>query len=297
MISVKDLDNDGSITMGKDVLQQEFTGLQDGLGFTEAPWIYRQQDADGNYTGKYYLFGAFGWREQMGYATSDSMYGPWTWGGIIMEPTATSNTNHPSVIDFKGKTYFIYHNGSLVWGSGFRRSVCVSEMTFNEDGTVPYIDETSTGLTGTASFITTADNKYLGYTAFSNPSDDASYPLKKQLTVTADGADLKTTQWEIEKGKSDSTNENYVSIQAVYKPGLYLCVDGTNVVLTQQDTTSTALAKKMTFKTVEAIDGTEGNISFESVSTPGYFITVSGDNITLTDGSNTANCSFSVTNK
>ena len=297
MISVKDLDNDGSITMDKDVLQQEFTGLQDGLGFTEAPWIYRQQDVDGNYTGKYYLFGAFGWREQMGYATSDSMYGPWTWGGIIMEPTATSNTNHPSVIDFKGKTYFIYHNGSLVWGSGFRRSVCVSEMTFNEDGTVPYIDETSTGLTGTASFITTADNKYLGYTAFSNPSDDASYPLKKQLTVTADGADLKTTQWEIEKGKSDSTNENYVSIQAVYKPGLYLCVDGTNVVLTQQDTTSTALAKKMTFKTVEAIDGTVGKVSFESVSTPGYFITVSGDNITLTDGSNTAKCSFSVTNK
>ena len=154
-----------------------------------------------------------------------------------------------------------------------------------------------TDLTGTASFITTADNKYLGYTAFSNPSDDASYPLKKQLTVTADGADLKTTQWEIEKGKSDSTNENYVSIQAVYKPGLYLCVDGTNVVLTQQDTTSTALAKKMTFKTVEAIDGTVGKVSFESVSTPGYFITVSGDNITLTDGSNTTNCSFSVTNK
>ena len=297
MISVKDLDEDGSIQMGKDILQQKFDGLPDGLGFTEAPWIYRQQDENGNYTGKYYLFGAFGWREQMGYATSDSMYGPWTWGGIIMEPTATSNTNHPSVIDFKGKTYFIYHNGDLVWGSGFRRSVCVSEMTFNEDGTVPYIDETSTGLTGTASFITTADNKYLGYTAFSNPSDDASYPLKKQLTVTADGADLKTTQWEIEKGKSDSTNENYVSIQAVYKPGLYLCVDGTNVVLTQQDTTSTALAKKMTFKTVEAIDGTVGKVSFESVSTPGYFITVSGDNITLTDGSNTANCSFSVTNK
>ena len=297
MISVKDLDEDGSIQMGKDILQQKFDGLPDGLGFTEAPWIYRQQDENGNYTGKYYLFGAFGWREQMGYATSDSMYGPWKWGGIIMEPTATSNTNHPAVIDFNGKTYFIYHNGSLVWGSGFRRSVCVSEMTFNEDGTVPYIDETSTGLTGTASFITTADNKYLGYTAFSNPSDDASYPLKKQLTVTADGADLKTTQWEIEKGKSDSTNENYVSIQAVYKPGLYLCVDGTNVVLTQQDTTSTALAKKMTFKTVEAIDGTVGKVSFESVSTPGYFITVSGDNIILTDGSNTANCSFSVTNK
>lgn len=297
MISVKDLDNNGSITMTNDIKEQEFTGLQDGLGFTEAPWIYRQQDTDGNYTGKYYLFGAFGWREQMGYATSDSMYGPWTWGGIIMEPTATSNTNHPSVIDFNGKTYFIYHNGSLVWGSGFRRSVCVSEMTFNDDGTIPYIDETSTGLTGTASFITTSDKKYIGYTPFSNPSDDASYPIKKQFTITADGADLKTTQWEIEKGKSDSSNENYVSIQSVYKPGLYICSDGTNIVLTQQDTTSHSLAKKMTFKTVEAIDGTDGKISFESVSKPGYFITVSDGNIMLTDGSTAENCSFTITNK
>ena len=297
MISVNDLDEDGSIQMGKDILQQKFDGLPDGLGFTEAPWIYRQQDADGNYTGKYYLFGAFGWREQMGYATSDSMYGPWKWGGVIMEPTATSNTNHPAVIDFNGKTYFIYHNGSLVWGSGFRRSVCVSEMTFNEDGTVPYIDETSTGLTGTASVISTADNKYIGYTAFNNPSDDASYPLKKPLTATADGADLKTTQWEIEQGKLDSSNENYVSIQSVYKPGLYLCVKGKKVILTQQAKTDTVLARRMTFKTVKAIDGTDGNVSFESVSRPGYFITVSGKNITLTNGSNTANCSFSVTNK
>ena len=297
MISVKDLDEDGSIQMGKDILQQKFDGLPDGLGFTEAPWIYRQQDENGNYTGKYYLFGAFGWREQMGYATSDSMYGPWKWGGIIMEPTATSNTNHPAVIDFNGKTYFIYHNGSLVWGSGFRRSVCVSEMTFNEDGTVPYIDETSTGLTGTASVISTADNKYIGYTAFNNPSDDASYPLKKPLTATADGADLKTTQWEIEQGKLDSSNENYVSIQSVYKPGLYLCVKGKKVILTQQAKTDTVLARRMTFKTVKAIDGTDGNVSFESVSRPGYFITVSGKNITLTNGSNAANCSFSVTNK
>ena len=55
MISVKDLDEDGSIQMGKDILQQKFDGLPDGLGFTEAPWIYRQQDENGNYTGKYYF--------------------------------------------------------------------------------------------------------------------------------------------------------------------------------------------------------------------------------------------------
>ena len=68
-------------------------------------------------------------------------------------------------------------------------------------------------------------------------------------------------------------------------------------ILTQQAKTDTVLARRMTFKTVKAIDGTDGNVSFESVSRPGYFITVSGKNITLTNGSNAANCSFSVTNK
>ncbi|MCD8180946.1 MAG: family 43 glycosylhydrolase, partial [Firmicutes bacterium] len=295
MTSIKDINEDGEITTD-DIKEQEFTNLQTDLGFTEAPWIYRQTDEDGNYTGKYYLFAAFGWREQMGYATSDSMYGPWEFQGIIMEPTATSNTNHPSVIDFDGKTYFIYHNGSLPWGSGYRRVVCVEEMTFNEDGTVNYIDETSAGVSGAEIVrLSTSDGGYVYHENFSNSSSDSDYPLKKQILGGTVSGSTENSYWQIMPGKADETNENYVSIQSYNKPGLYICADGTSVILTQQDTTEDALARKMTFKTVEAINGEDGAVSFESVAKPGYFLTVkSSGTLALSDGTDTNACSFTI---
>ena len=51
-------------------------------------------------------------------------------------------TIHPGVIDFKGKTYFFYHNGQLPGGGGFNRSVCVEELKFNKDGSIPQLKMT-----------------------------------------------------------------------------------------------------------------------------------------------------------
>ena len=297
MTSVKDLNGDGSITMNDDIKQQTFTNLPDGLGFTEAPWIYRQKDSDGNYTGKYYLFAAFGWREQMGYATSDSMYGPWEWGGVLMPPTATSNTNHPSVIDFNGKTYFIYHNGSLPWGSGFRRSVCAEEFTINEDGSIDPIEETSKGISSSEVVeLITSNNpqSFIYHEDFVNPSGDADYPLKKQILAGSISdvlaGSIADSYWQIMPGKSDTENENYVSIQSFNKPGLYICTEGTSVILTQQATLDTGLAKRMTFKTVKGINGS--GTSFESVAKKGYFLTVKDGALTLSDGADADACSF-----
>ena len=105
-------------------------------------------------------------------------------------------------------------------------------MTFNEDGTVPYIDETSTGLTGTASVISATGQQIYIATAFNNPSDDASYPLKKPLTATADGADLKTTQWEIEQGKLDSSNESTFQFNPFINLDYISVVKGKKIILT-----------------------------------------------------------------
>ena len=70
----------------------------------------------------------------MAYATTDDiMTNSWEFGGVLMEPSATGNTNHMAVFDFKGHTYFVYHAGSLPHGSGFRRVACVEEITINED--------------------------------------------------------------------------------------------------------------------------------------------------------------------
>jgi arabinoxylan arabinofuranohydrolase len=57
-------------------------------------------------------------------------------------------TNHPGLVDYKGKSYFFYHNGTLPGGGGFTRSVCVEEFTFNPDGSFPTIKMTKEGPKG-----------------------------------------------------------------------------------------------------------------------------------------------------
>ncbi|NDV57118.1 glycoside hydrolase [Bacteroides sp. 519] len=54
-------------------------------------------------------------------------------------------TNHPGIVDYKGKSYFFYHNQSLS-NHGFRRSTCVEEFNFNADGTFPEIKPTGKGV-------------------------------------------------------------------------------------------------------------------------------------------------------
>lgn len=293
MISVKDLDGDGSVTMNNDI--KELTINNAAASFTEAPWLYRQQDENGNYYGKYYLFYAAGWREQMAYATADSILGDWEFGGILMPPTATSNTNHPSVIDFKGKTYFIYHNGALPWGFGFRRSVCVEEFEINADGTINPIEETSIGLTGTASVIKQGD-KFVYHENFINSGSDSEYPIYKLVNCGKDMANMLDAQWEILPGKADTANENYISIQAVNKPGLYMRDVKKKIQISQVDVDDTNgdVAKAMTFKTVKGLDGSDNGVSFESVSSPGYYVTSDASGLILTKGEDFAACTFEI---
>lgn len=105
--------------------------------YEEGPWLYKRNDL-------YYLLFAGGpISEHIGYSTSKSPVGPWKYQGKLMPTQGTSFTNHPGMIDFKGKTYFFYHNGALPGGSGFTRSVCVEEAKFNKDGTIVTMNMTS----------------------------------------------------------------------------------------------------------------------------------------------------------
>ena len=105
--------------------------------YEEGPWLYKRNDL-------YYLLFAGGpISEHIGYSTSKSPVGPWKYQGKLMPTQGTSFTNHPGIIDFKGKTYFFYHNGALPGGGGFTRSVCVEEAKFNKDGTIVPMNMTS----------------------------------------------------------------------------------------------------------------------------------------------------------
>lgn len=83
--------------------------------------------------------------EDIRYSTGPSATGPWTYKGVIMASAGASFTNHPGIIDFSGNSYFFYHNGALPGGSGYTRSVCVEQFTYNSDGTIPTLKMTTSG--------------------------------------------------------------------------------------------------------------------------------------------------------
>ena len=108
--------------------------------YTEAPWIHKKGDW-------YYLSYAYQFPEKIAYAMSKSVTGPWEFKGILNEVAGNSNTNHQSIIEYKGKDYFIYHNGSIpTHGGSFRRSVCVDRLYYNADGTMKRVIMTSEGI-------------------------------------------------------------------------------------------------------------------------------------------------------
>lgn len=132
------LNKDMTSTQGSIVTYPKIKDYQEG------PWVYKHGN---NY---YMTFASTCCAEGIGYAMSDKITGPWTYKGDIMPHSSRSNGNHPGIIDFKGKSYVFGLNYEL-WryksekmGQKFqhkeRRSVGLSEMKYNADGTIQKID-------------------------------------------------------------------------------------------------------------------------------------------------------------
>jgi beta-xylosidase len=108
--------------------------------FTEAPWIHK-------YKKNYYLSYATEFPEKIAYAMSKKVTGPWEYKGILNEVAGNSNTNHQAIVEFKGKWYFVYHNGSINNdGGSFRRSVCIDRLYYKKDGSIKRIVMTTEGV-------------------------------------------------------------------------------------------------------------------------------------------------------
>jgi len=108
--------------------------------YTEAPWVHKKGDW-------YYLSYAYQFPEKTAYAMSKNINGPWEFKGILNELAGNCNTNHQAIIEYKGKDYFIYHNGGIqTQGTSFRRSACIDYLHYNMDGTLKKIVMTSEGV-------------------------------------------------------------------------------------------------------------------------------------------------------
>ena len=59
-------------------------------------------------------------------------------------------TNHPGIVEYKGRNYFFYHDSSLPGGNNFKRSVRVQEFRYGADGSIPKLPYNGQGPEGIA---------------------------------------------------------------------------------------------------------------------------------------------------
>jgi len=117
---IKVVDNDGKLFGEKD----------NNKRFFEASWMIK-------YKGKYYFTYSTGDTHFLCYATGNNPYGPFTYRGVILNPVE-GWTSHHSIVEFKGKWYLFYHDVQLS-GKTYLRNVKVTELKFNEDGSIQTI--------------------------------------------------------------------------------------------------------------------------------------------------------------
>lgn len=99
--------------------------------FFEASWLHK-------FNGKYYFSYSTGDTHLICYAVGDNPYGPFTYKGVILNPVV-GWTSHHSIAEFEGKWWLFYHDSSLSKGVTHLRSVKVTELTHNDDGTLQTI--------------------------------------------------------------------------------------------------------------------------------------------------------------
>lgn len=103
--------------------------------FFEASWMHK-------YKGRYYFSYSTGDTHFLCYAIGDNPYGPFRYGGRIMNPVLGWTTHH-SICEFEGKWYLFYHDSTLSEGITHLRSIKMAEITYDDNGHIltlePYV--------------------------------------------------------------------------------------------------------------------------------------------------------------
>lgn len=85
----------------------------------------------------------------IGYAVSRSPYGPYKYGGVIIDNNYCNPgnwNNHGSIAEFKGQWYVFYHRSTH--GCNTMRKACAEPIYFNPDGSINEVEMTSQGAGG-----------------------------------------------------------------------------------------------------------------------------------------------------
>lgn len=100
--------------------------------YFEGPWMHKYND-------KYYLSFSTGDTHFLCYAIGDNPYGPFKYGGKILNPVI-GWTSHHSIIEYENKWYLFYHDSSLSKGVTHLRSIKMIEISYDENGHINTLD-------------------------------------------------------------------------------------------------------------------------------------------------------------
>jgi hypothetical protein len=111
----------------------------DGLtGFREGTFVNHR---DGTYHLTYSIDDTGSPNYRVGYATSTSVDGPWTYRGVVLEKDASQGilgTGHSSILQVPGtdEWYIAYHRFAIPGGDGTHRETTIDRLEFGADGLI-----------------------------------------------------------------------------------------------------------------------------------------------------------------
>lgn len=96
--------------------------------YFEDPWMFKKD-------GKYYFTYSTGDTHLLCWSVSDTPYGPYTYGGVILTPVLGWTTHH-SIVEFEGKWYLFYHDCEISGGVNHKRNVKFMSLEFDAEGRI-----------------------------------------------------------------------------------------------------------------------------------------------------------------
>ena len=188
-----------SLIMGKlkpNMTELDLNSVQDSI-ITEEEHHFHEGAFMAKINGLYYLVFADISRGDIptciGYATASSPFGPYKYGGVIIDNNHCNPgnwNNHGSIAEFKGQWYIFYHRSTH--GCNTMRKACMEPITILPDGSIPEVEMTSQG---------------------------AAAPLDAKTIIDAERAcilngNLRITQFE---NRAEKLTEIYSGDKAAYK--------------------------------------------------------------------------------
>jgi hypothetical protein len=163
--------------------------------------------------------------------------------------------------EYNGQWYIAYHRNARAGGGDFKRSIAMEYLSYNSDGTIRQVTQTSAGV-GTPSI---AVNRLQSY----NFPDRYVRHVDFDVRIDPNVSPVADAQWRMVPGLAD-TGSAHVSFEAANYPGYYLRHSNYDLVLARNDGSATFRADA-TFRRVNGLADSSA-ASFQSYNFPDRYL-------------------------